>query len=163
MKVYTKSGDLGYTKDLSGRKLPKNDLKIVCWGKVDELQAVVDLALLHSKGKTKGHLQWIQRKLWQASAEMAQCTSECLNDPIIEKDLLYLEKITDALGEPPKKFVHMNTFEAIIFNECRVRCRSLERDLVGLLLKKKVRPVIFKYINRLSSFFFMLAYTKSKK
>lgn len=163
MKVYTKQGDFGYTQDLSGKKLPKNDLKIVCWGKVDELQATIDLALLRSKGKIKKQLQWVQRKLWQASAEMAQCTSECLNDPVTEKDLCYLEEITDTLREPPKKFVHMNTYDAIIFNECRVRCRSLERDLSGLLLKKRVRPVIFQYINRLSSYFFMLAYVKSKR
>ena len=162
MKAYTKKGDQGCTHDYSGKKIPKDDIQIVCWGKVDELQAIVDLAILQSQGEVKKILNQIQRKLWQVAGEIACSPSECLIDPVTEENLAGMEKYIDSLGQPPKHFVRFNTREAITFNECRVRCRNLERNLVKMLRKKKLRPVVYKYINRLSSLFFMLAYKKSK-
>ncbi len=162
MKAYTKKGDLGYTHDYSGKKIPKDDIQIICWGKVDELQAIIDLAILQSKGKVKVMLNKVQAKLWQISGEISCSPPECVIDPVTEEDLKEMEKFIDSLGEPPSHFVRFNTKEAIVLNECRVRCRNLERNLVKMLRKKQIRPVIYKYINRLSSLFFMLAYKRSK-
>lgn len=162
MKAYTKKGDLGYTHDYSGKKIPKDDIQIICWGKVDELQAIVDLAILQAKGKVKKMLNQVQHKLWQTSGEISCSPPECVVDPVTEEDLREMEAFIDSLGEPPEHFVRFNTPGAITLNECRVRCRNLERNLVKLLRKKKLRPVVYKYINRLSSLFFMLAYKRSK-
>ena len=162
MKAYTKKGDKGYTHDLSGKKIAKDNIQIECWGKVDELQAAVDLAILQEKGKKMEMLEFVQRKLWQTSGEIACSPPECVVDPVTEEDLADLEKFIDSLGRPPHKFVRFNTKEAIALNECRVRCRSLERSLVKMLRKREVRPVVYKYINRLSSLFFMLAYKRIK-
>jgi cob(I)alamin adenosyltransferase len=82
--------------------------------------------------------------------------------PVVEEDLKIIEKFTDSLGEPPKKFVRFNTLKSIQYNEARIRCRELETYLVKLLRKKQLRSVAYKYINRLSSLFFMLAYNESK-
>ena len=163
MKAYTKRGDLGYTHDYSGKKIAKDDPRIVCWGKVDELQAAVDGALLQAKGKNKKMLQDVQTKLWQISGEISCSPPECVNDPVTEGDVKEMERFIDALGDPPQKFIRFTTMEAIVLNECRVRCRNLERNLVKLLHNKTLRPVIFKYVNRLSSLFFMLAYEQVKK
>ncbi len=162
MKAYTKKGDLGYTHDYSGKKISKDDIRIICWGEVDELQAIIDLALLQSKGKVKQMLEKVQSKLWQTSGEISCSPPECVIDPVTEEDLTEMEKFIDSLGQPPHHFVRFNTVEAITLNECRVRCRNLERNLVKMLRKKQIRPVVYKYINRLSSLFFMLAYRRSK-
>jgi len=161
MKAYTKKGDLGYTHDYSGKKIPKDAIQIVCWGKVDELQAIIDSAILQAKGKVKKILNQVQHKLWQISGEISCSPPECVVDPVTEEDLTEMEKFIDSLGEPPTHFVRFNTKEAITLNECRVRCRNLERNLVRMLRRKRIRPVIYKYINRLSSLFFMLAYKRS--
>lgn len=163
MKAYTRRGDLGYTHDYTGKKIPKDDARIICWGKVDELQAAIDLAILQATGKNKQLLEQVQTKLWQVSGEIACSPPECVNDPVTEGDLRLLERFIDSLGEPPHKFIRFTMVEAIVLNECRVRCRNLERNLVKLLRNKILRPVIFKYVNRLSSLFFMLAYEKVKK
>ncbi len=158
IKVYTKKGDKGTTCDMTGKIISKDDVRIIIFGKIDSLQAAIDLAALYSKGKYKKILEFIEKKLWQTSGEIARCEKKCLTEPITEKDIDFLEKFIDSLGEPPKKFVRFETQQSIALNECRVRCRELETHLVKLLRTKQLRPEIFKFINRLSSTFFMMSY-----
>ena len=160
-KVYTALGDFGFTSDFSGKSILKNSNIIVVNGKIDSLQSVIDMSLLIDSGKHKEILQNVQLKLWQTAGEIANCSKDCLNAPITEDDLKNLELYIDTLGEPPNKFVRFNTQQSIGFNECRIKCRELETLLVKLLRDKNLRPEIFKYINRLSSLFFMLGYTSS--
>ncbi len=169
IQFYTRKGDKGYTQDYAGKRLRKDDIRIICWGRVDELQAAVDLAILRSRSGAKKNqkdikemLEYIQRKLWQISGEISCSPPECVNEPVDRYDVLRLEKYIAWFGEPPKHFVRFTTIDAILFNECRVRCRALDRDLVKLLFKKQLRREIFQYANRLSSLLFMLAYKSSK-
>lgn len=157
-KVYTKKGDSGYTKDYAGRKVAKDSCLIVLGGKIDALQSSIDGAMMYARGKTKKNLENTQKKLWQMAAETSHCDKACLLDPITKEDLEKLERDIDALGKPPKHFIRCSTWKAIMYNEARVRCRDVEREMVPLLRKKKVRPMIYQYVNRLSSYFFMLAY-----
>lgn len=161
-KVYTSLGDSGFTSDFSGKRILKNDSIIVANGKIDNLQSSIDYALLLDKGSHKDVLVKVQQKLWQAAGEIASCPGDCLNAPITIKDLDELELYIESLGEPPNKFVRFNTEEAISFNECRIRCRDLETALVSLLRDGGLRNDIYRYINRLSSLFFMLGYSTSK-
>ena len=41
MKIYTKKGDSGNTQLLGGSKVKKNDIKLECYGTIDELNAFV--------------------------------------------------------------------------------------------------------------------------
>ena len=40
MKIYTKTGDNGTTGLIGGTRLPKHDLRIECYGTVDELNSI---------------------------------------------------------------------------------------------------------------------------
>lgn len=162
-KVYTKKGDQGYTFDFLGKRIAKDHQQIVIAGKMDAVQAAIDLAVLRVSDRERKMLETVQRKLWQTAGELANCTNDCITDPVTEQDLAELEAFIDSLGEPPKKFVRFNTGDAIVMNECRVRCRELETFLVKILRKKQIRPVAYQYLNRISSLFFMLAYAKGKK
>ena len=159
-KVYTKKGDTGYTKDYAGRKVAKDHCLIVLGGKIDSLQSSIDLAMMYAKGETKKNLEHIQKKLWQMAAEIAHCDKSCLIDPVKKEDVAMLEKEINKLGKPPEHFIRFKGWKAISYNECRIRCRDLERHLVQLLRKGKLRPVVYQYANRLSSYFFMLAYKR---
>ena len=44
MKIYTRSGDDGTTGLFGGRRVPKSDPRIECYGTVDELNAALGLA-----------------------------------------------------------------------------------------------------------------------
>ena len=161
-KVYTALGDSGFTKDFSGRALLKNSDIILANGKIDSLQSALDMSIILSDKEYTDILNKVQQKLWQAAGEIANCPGECINAPITLHDLEYLELYIDSLGEPPNKFIRFNNQKAVWLNECRVRCRELETYLVKLLRDNSLRPEIYKYVNRLSSLFFMLGYVASK-
>ncbi len=162
-KVYSGKGDAGYTVDFHGKKIGKDDPRIIVLGKIDALQAVLDVTLLKAGGKKKEILENIQKKLWQTAGEISCASKECIIDPIQQKDVDAMEKFVDSCGKPPSRFIRFNTIESIALNECRVRCRELETRMVALLKKKQIRPVVYKYINRLSSLFYMMAYVHTKQ
>lgn len=162
-KVYTKKGDAGTTADYSGRRVPKDDPLIIVMGKIDALQSAIDAAILEGGAKHKVFLEWVQRKLWQTAGELSCADEKCVIDPVVESDLEKLEAYIDALGESPQHFIRFNTKKSIAYNEARIRCRDLETSLVKLLRDEKVRPIAYAWLNRLSSLFFMLSYTTSKK
>jgi len=159
-KVYTSAGDGGFTKDFSGKVFAKDDLMIIVNGKIDSLQSALDMALFLDNGH-KAFLERVQQKLWQACGEIANCPGDCLNAPITDFDLKELEEYIDSLGESPKKFVRFTNPSSIWLNECRIRCRELETSLVKMFRENKLRPEVYRYINRLSSLFFMLGYKSS--
>jgi len=162
MKAYTTKGDEGITMDFSGNKLLKDDLRILANGKLDSFQSALDMGILLVDEKHKDFLNNVQKKMWQIAGEIANCSGDYLIDPVTPQDLENLEKYVDSLGEPPKKFVRFTNEKSIWFNECRVRCRELETLLVKLLKDGKLRPEVYKYINRLSSLFFMIGYKSSE-
>ena len=43
MKIYTKTGDKGTTGLVGGTRIPKHDLRIDCYGTVDELNSYLGL------------------------------------------------------------------------------------------------------------------------
>ena len=44
MKLYTKTGDDGQTGLIAGQRVEKDHPRVVCYGDVDELNAVIGLA-----------------------------------------------------------------------------------------------------------------------
>lgn len=152
-KAYTKAGDLGFTKDFSGKELSKDSLLVVVEGKIDSLQSVIDLAVLEDE-KDKEILEEVQEKLSLIAGRICKASEYYLT----EEDLKKIESFIDSLGEPPKEFIRFRNKRAIVLNECRVRCRELESHIVKLLKSQKQEESILAYVNRLSSLFFMMAY-----
>lgn len=161
-KSYTKTGDSGLTKDFAGNTLSKDDPKIILLGKIDSLQSAIDLLILNAPQKYSQVLEEIQKKLWQAAGEIANCSSDCIPWPITSQDIQKIEHFADSLGSPPQKFVRFNTLLSVQANEARIRARDLETHAVKFLRSGSLRPEIFQYFNRLSSLFFMLAYSETK-
>ena len=162
-RLFTREGDAGRTRDFSGRSLAKDDLRIVISGKIDSLQSALDLALLTAKGETKALLHAVQKKLWQSAGELSRASEACVPWPVTEHDIEALENFIARLGRPPGKFVRFKRRQAIQYNECRVRCRELESACTPLLRAKKLRPAVYRYLNRLSSLLFMLAYEETPR
>lgn len=162
-KIYTKKGDKGLTIDYLKNVLPKDNPKIIANGKTDALQAIIDLAVIKSNKKNKSLLLWVQEKLWQLAGEIAGAPLKKLTNPITKADLIKLEQYIDSLGEPPQNFIRFRSEKSIIYNEARIRTRELEIALLKLLKTGELRPIAYAFINRLSSFFFMLAYVENKR
>ena len=65
MKIYTKKGDLGKTQLLGGTIVPKNHIRLECYGSIDELNAFIGNIYDQKINKThKSILLEIQNQLF---------------------------------------------------------------------------------------------------
>ena len=163
-KIYTKTGDTGKTALIGGSRVPKYDERIEAYGTIDELKSWV--GFLRDKIDDK-HLKdiliEIQDRLFTTESLLAQDGSESssLLPALKESDIEFLEKEIDSMNEtlpPVKSFILPGGHECIsITHITRTVCRRAERIIIKLNDFYPVDPLIVKYINRLSDYFFVLA------
>ncbi len=159
LKLYTKFGDGGFTKTLAGGRLRKDDPAVIANGKIDSLQTALDAARLGCKTLAT-EIDWVNEKLWQSGGEVSFARiGGPVKNPVVEEDVAKLEEWIDKLteGKEFKNFIRFHSKRAVALNECRVRCREAEIALLPLLGEKKIRPVAFKFFNRLSDFLYAAA------
>ncbi|MEO9210123.1 MAG: cob(I)yrinic acid a,c-diamide adenosyltransferase [Ginsengibacter sp.] len=172
MKIYTKTGDAGKTSLIGGTKVLKSDDRINAYGTVDELNSFVGMASDYCTDQhSKEILKEIQDRLFTIGSELA-CDPHKQNKMRIpdlhENDIELLEKEMDRMDAelpPLKNFIlpggHLSSSSLHL---ARSVCRRAERCCVKLQDKEEsVSPLIIKYINRLSDYFFMLSRYMSMK
>lgn len=164
MSIYTRSGDKGETGLFGGSRINKDDLRVECYGCLDEANSFIGLAYSLIKSKDiKIILRNIQNKIFIAGAELAsdEKGKAYLKDTISQEDIEELEKIIDRYTEivgPQKSFVIPgDTISSASLHVSRTVVRRSERLMVALKSKLKVRKELYKYINRLSDVLFILA------
>src|SRR5436853_5274643 len=71
-RIYTRSGDDGTTALGNGERRKKYDLRIEAYGTLDEVNAVIGLARLHTRGDTAldAMLARIQNDLFDVEADL---------------------------------------------------------------------------------------------
>ncbi len=161
-RIYTKTGDKGETALGDGTRLPKNALRIAAYGTVDESNAAIGLARLHTKGDMDATLARIQNDLFDLGADL--CVPETaartegrlrLSDAQVER----LEREIDAMNEalaPLASFVLPGGSAASAhLHLARTIVRRAERLIVELAAKEKVNPAAIRYANRLSDHLFV--------
>jgi cob(I)alamin adenosyltransferase len=169
-KIYTRKGDDGTTGLAAGARRPKYDLRVAAYGTVDEANACVGLARLHTQKDHKqvdAALFRIQNDLFDLGADLAT--------PDDGKDLGYeplritpsqvkrLEDDIDALNadlQPLRSFVLPGgTPASAALHLARTVARRAERMMVELKLVagEEVNPETIRYMNRVSDFLFVAA------
>ena len=165
-RIWTKTGDDGTTGLVSGERRPKFDLRIDAYGSVDETNAVVGLARIHTAGVADldAALARIQNDLFDLGADLANPeTAESKVEPlrIVEAQVNRLESEIDALTHrlpPLRSFVLPGgTVAAAHLHHARVVARRAERLMFALAEREPVGRPALHYINRLSDFFFVAA------
>lgn len=173
MRIYTKTGDKGSTSLIGGTKVPKSHLRIESYGTVDELNAFV--GLLGDQLNLAGDpslfvdevtlLREIQDRLFTIGSSLA-CDPEKepkLKIPDLkEEDITILEGAIDRMDTvlpPMRSFLlpggHIAVSTAHI---ARTVCRRAERTCVRLQEEQlHVEPIVIRYLNRLSDYFFQLS------
>jgi cob(I)alamin adenosyltransferase len=163
MKIYTKTGDDGTTSLYGGRRVKKNEARIDAYGTIDELNSFVGLcasSLLDTD--VLEVIIEIQKRLFTIGSSLANDPIKKLDTPdILETDIQLLETTIDNLNEdlePLKNFIIPGGNKAVSYAHiCRTIARRAERRVVSLSELESVDPIIIKYLNRLSDFFFILA------
>ncbi len=167
MKIYTKTGDDGTTGLFGGPRVRKDDTRIECYGTVDELNAVIGLALVVAQSASPeiaGMLREVQEDLFVAGCHLATPhDSPHLNKlPVLEETIVArLEKqidAADALLLPLRNFIMPGGTElAARLHLARTICRRAERLLVAFAATTQLPETLLLYFNRLSDWLFTQA------
>jgi cob(I)alamin adenosyltransferase len=165
--IYTKTGDGGETALFGGGRVPKDDARVVAYGEVDELNAVIGLARALDPADLETELlESIQRDLFAIGAQLAAPdpakVARALTKAALSDDrVAALERAIDgsvARLPPLEQFILPgSTPKAAALHIARTVCRRAERSIVSLARDATVPPVILAYLNRLSDLLFMLA------
>lgn len=163
-RIYTRGGDAGETSLGDGRRVAKHDLRVVAYGTVDEANAVIGLARLHTTGEDDAVLARIQNDLFDLGADLATPEVERPEHPplrIVGSQVEALEAAIDrwnAALEPLKSFVLPGGSPASAWlHLARTVVRRAEREMTALAEREAINPEAVRYANRLSDLLFVLA------
>lgn len=164
-RIYTKTGDDGETALVTGIRVPKDDLRIACYGTVDETNSAIGIArTATSSGSLDRMLGRIQNDLFDLGSDLA--TPEEPKPPfeiprIVESQVTRLETEIDEMNaylSPLNSFVLPGgTAAAAHLHLARTICRRAERLAVELAHREPVGAPALKYLNRLSDHLFVAA------
>ncbi len=175
-RIYTRTGDKGTTALATGERRPKHDLRIEAFGTVDEANATIGLARLHTAGEDPdldAMLGRIQNDLFDLGAELATPdTGQKLEwEPlrIVARQVERIEADIDALNaglEPLRSFVLPGgTPGSAALHLARTVTRRAERLMTELALApgERVADPALRYVNRLSDFLFVASRHLNKR
>ncbi len=168
-RIYTRTGDDGTTALGTGERRKKYDLRVACYGTVDETNAAIGLARLYTAqhAEIDAMLGRIQNDLFDLGADLCTPASSKGRGPggtrlaVSETQVARLESEIDRLNAdlaPLRSFVLPGgTPLAAHLHVARTICRRAERMMVELADRpgEEVSPVALKYTNRLSDFLFV--------
>lgn len=163
-RIYTRGGDAGETSLGDGARVPKSSIRVAAFGTVDEANAAVGVARLHTTGEADAMLGRIQNDLFDLGADL--CTPEEENPKysplrVSDRQVERLEREIDAMNE---KLASLDSFilpggspAATHLHVARTVSRRAERLIVELAASERVNPAAIRYANRLSDHLFVLS------
>ena len=165
-RIYTRTGDTGQTRLATGQPVSKADLRVEAYGAVDETNACLGLARLHTSGDFDALLARLQNELFDLGADLStppkpdEAEGSVLR--MSEAQVARLEGEIDRLnGELPEltSFVlPAGTPTAAALHLARTVCRRAERATVRLMeAGEPVSGPALRYLNRLSDLLFVAA------
>lgn len=164
--IYTRLGDKGETITLSGKKVYKNDPRVEAYGSVDELNALLGVAVSFTDQEpVKTLLTKVQKELFIIGAELAmeKTRTKKINPAHISGLEAEIDRIEENLPRLANFVLPGGSKTASLLHLARTVCRRAERRTVALSLKTKINPDIIKYLNRLGDLLFVLARYENRK
>jgi cob(I)alamin adenosyltransferase len=164
-KIYTKTGDKGFTTNLLNKKYSKADIEMELQGGIDEINANIGFLRSLLKSNESNHdintmthlddmLKKVQYHLYLVGIEISTEFTEVY---VAEDEIKFLEEEIDFMvdkTEPMKSFIYYSGNKAAAFSHTiRTMVRRVERVFVRALADATY-PRSYEYINRLSDYFF---------
>ena len=176
-KVYTRTGDKGFTKLVGGKKVAKDAARIESYGTLDELNSVLGLARVFND-ELKARLPAAQRldeifrrlqnELFDLGSELATPSDFSYEGmfTVGDEEVKALERLIDELQ---KDLAPLNSFilpgggkVSGFLHQARTVCRRVEREILRLMREESISEWPLKYVNRLSDLLFVLSRWVSK-
>jgi cob(I)alamin adenosyltransferase len=163
-RIYTRGGDEGRTSLGDGTRVAKHTARVAGYGTVDEANATIGLARLHTAGDADAMLARVQNDLFDLGADLCRPGGD-FDDPkvlrIRDSQVDRLEREIDAMNaelQPLGSFVLPGgTPAAAHLHLARTVTRRAERLVCELAEAEAVNPAAIRYLNRLSDHLFVLS------
>lgn len=164
MKIYTKTGDKGKCSLVDGGRVYKDDIRVECYGTVDELNAHIGVVISQLDSWHSGVQTWleaIQVDLFVLGTNLATEELNPTHRRLSVLNVAALENMIDfcdSTNSPLTNFIlPSGTSSSTALHVARTVCRRAERLAVRLSKEDEVEPINLIYLNRLSDLFFSLA------
>jgi cob(I)alamin adenosyltransferase len=167
-RIYTRGGDKGMTSLGNGERVPKHDLRVEAFGAVDEANAAIGLARLHTAGTDlDAMLSRIQNDLFDLGADL--CTpeeeeSDPRRRPALRVDQVQVDRLEAEIDAMNAHLSALTSFilpggspAAAYLHLARTITRRAERLVTALQDAERLNPAALSYINRLSDHLFVAA------
>lgn len=164
-RIYTRSGDTGFTRIHGGERVPKDDIRIEANGCIDELNTVIGIvrSMLPAEHEWQPFLFSIQKNLMVVMSHVATPSSIREKNPnILPRDMVtaceeMIDNLTSKLDDNGYFILPGGTVVSAQLQFVRVVSRRAERRLWTLNRKDSLPEEILRYMNRLSDLFFIMA------
>jgi cob(I)alamin adenosyltransferase len=165
-RIYTRTGDTGQTQLVGGQRVEKDNLRIECYGTVDELNSFIGAARVTAESlpavaKLAVILKRVQHELFNLGSILATLPANVhpKQPRVTSTEIDQLEREMDeanAVLEPLRSVVLPggSRLDADL-HVCRTVCRRAERLLVTLARVESVPEEAVRYLNRLSDALFV--------
>lgn len=171
MRIYTRTGDAGETGLFGGQRVPKDHARVDAYGEVDELNAVLGLAMgqlaAEDLPEVARRLRVLQGDLFTLGANLAMPAAEDGGRPndyipdLPHERIAEMEEWIDAAESelsPLTSFIlPAGTTGAGMMHLARTVCRRAERRLISLARSATIDPDALRFLNRLSDLLFVWA------
>jgi cob(I)alamin adenosyltransferase len=157
MSIATKRGDAGQTGLAGGIRISKANIRVECYGTVDELNTFLGFARsICSEAEIADWTETIQRTLFRVGSALATPPESRKTPPVVSledvdflTEIVYkIEAIKGVLADWSLPGAHR---ESAAYEICRTVCRRAERSAVRLGESgQPVSPEVLAYLNRLS-------------
>ncbi len=163
-RLYTRSGDNGYTYGKPGLRVPKSHPLIEFYGSLDEANSMIGLARSLLRSVTPSYeddLRWVQKLIFRIGFSVTSG-----NLKVTDEDVRKLEEITDKYYDKPlEKFILPGGPPGVAaLHIARTVVRRAERRLVALKLEgENIDDILVRALNRLGDALFAMALNASRK
>ena len=168
-KIYTRTGDDGTTGLGSGERRLKSDLRVEAYGTIDEANACVGMARVHtgaSHPEIDAMLARIQNDLFDVGADLSCPIVENPTYPALRVEPDYIERLEGWCDHYNEKLEKLRSFilpagspSAAALHIARTVTRRAERSAWAAIAEHgdTMNVLTAKYLNRLSDLLFILA------
>lgn len=159
MKIYTRVGDQGMTKQVSGKMVTKTDAQIVTLGDVDELQSYLGVVVASFRPEQTALIEAlsdVQRKLYQLEADISVPRHQAMTAADTAELETQIDTFTADTPELKEFILPGGSPAGANLQYARTVARRAERSAVALAQTQSLAPEILTYLNRLSDYLYAM-------
>lgn len=162
-QIATRTGDDGTTGLSDGSRVPKDSLRIVAIGDVDELNSQIGVLLAETlPDPIRDCLTDVQHRLFDLGGELSVPGHTCIAETHVTALEDFLDHLNASLPSLKEFILPGGSRAAALCHVARAVARRAERSMVALSREAEVSPASLKYINRLSDLLFVMCRTLNR-